>query len=237
MPVAAGVIVYLNELFPGIGDIQKLRREIRTGLADVRPSKGSEAQRILATGTAATEEGLPIQFRIDRAIQVFPVTLASKTDALKHFDAVVARIEKCRSSERLSGAVIASGNAMHQMKEPVQPATLERSVRPIQKSRAPYYRQSDRHNSFCRTYRTGRRIQRGRSTGNRQRLVDWLDPPLIVEEVDQSLNGRSNSDRAEHLPALRRISCTCRNSRLSRSKAFCQWRLESKPLRWRKIGQ
>jgi hypothetical protein len=109
LPVAAGVILYLNELYPSAGDIQKLRREIRAGTADVVPDPGSAAERVLITSSSdATGDALPIEFRLARAIRTFPVSPSSIIAALGHFDEVVARIEACRAAERRSGTVIAA---------------------------------------------------------------------------------------------------------------------------------
>jgi hypothetical protein len=44
--------------------------------------------------------------------------------------------------------------------------------------------------------------------------------PVIVDELDHRLNGRSSSAWAKYAEALRRISLACRSSRTSRSSAF-----------------
>jgi hypothetical protein len=109
LPVAVGVILYLNELFPSAGDIRKLRRELKLGLADVIPAPGSKAAKLLANANAdATGDQLPIEFRLARAIQTFSVSADSIAVALHNFDTVVARIEACRASERASGKIISS---------------------------------------------------------------------------------------------------------------------------------
>ena len=59
--------------------------------------------------------------------------------------------------------------------------------------------------------------------GDRQHFADRLDPelrPVIVNEGDHRLSGRSSSAWAKYADALRRISLACRSSRFSRSKAF-----------------
>ena len=58
--------------------------------------------------------------------------------------------------------------------------------------------------------------------GNRQHLADRLDPvrpPVIVNEGDHRLNGRSSSAWAKYALALRKISLAWRSSRFSRSSA------------------
>jgi hypothetical protein len=108
LPVAAGITLYLNELFKSAGDIQKLRREIRTAIADVVPVPGSVAERLLSSRADATGEALPLEFRLARAIRVFPVSSSSIALALQHFDGVVTWIEACRAKERRNGSVIAA---------------------------------------------------------------------------------------------------------------------------------
>jgi hypothetical protein len=108
LPVAAGVILYLNELFPSAGDIQKLRSEIRAGVADVVPTPGSEAEHLLMSRSDSAGNALPIEFRLARAIRTFPVSPDSIASALNHFDEVVTRIETCRVRERQIGTLIAA---------------------------------------------------------------------------------------------------------------------------------
>lgn len=107
LPVAGGVILYLNELYPSAGDVTKLRQEMRRGNADVVPAPGSVAERLLSTpGADATHDRLPLEFRLTRAIRTFTVSPGSIVAALAHFDEVVARIERCRAAERQGGFVI-----------------------------------------------------------------------------------------------------------------------------------
>lgn len=109
LPVAAGVILYLNELFPSSGDVKKLRRELKLGSTDTQPTPGSVAAELLSKASAdASGDKLPIEFRLARAIHSFPVCTVSVAEALHSFDAVVARIEACRASERATGKIISA---------------------------------------------------------------------------------------------------------------------------------
>src|SRR3546814_13733331 len=59
--------------------------------------------------------------------------------------------------------------------------------------------------------------------GDRQNPADRLDPiiiPMLINETDHRLNGRSSSAWAKYAEALRRISLAWRNSRFSRSSAL-----------------
>ena len=104
-PVVAGVILYLNELLPSRGDLQKLRQEVREGRAEPAPRPGTadhQAVERLSPG------GLSALYRLERTVAVFPVSPESIQEALSEFDAVVERIETCAIRERLSGRIIGS---------------------------------------------------------------------------------------------------------------------------------
>jgi hypothetical protein len=107
LPIAAGVILYLNELVPTKTDIASLRKEIAADTTDVRPASGSEAERQLAKW-ARLGDPLPFEFRLARALRVVPVSDATVQESLDQFDAVVTRIETCRGTELHGGKIIAS---------------------------------------------------------------------------------------------------------------------------------
>ncbi len=100
LPVAAGVLLYVNELSPTSGDLEDLKREVKGGMTDVTPGAGTEAQRQLASWTPGKELPiLPLEFRLKRALRVVPVNKGSVERALVQFDGVVKRIETCRGRE------------------------------------------------------------------------------------------------------------------------------------------
>lgn len=100
LPVAAGVLIYLNELLPTRGDLERLKREITAGTSDVIPAAGSEAeQRLRSWNPRQDPPTLPLDFRLARALRVLPITADSIMDALYRFDAVVQHIETCRGRE------------------------------------------------------------------------------------------------------------------------------------------
>ncbi len=110
-PVVAGVLLYLNELFPTWSDVGELLRQSRTGRTDVPVTFDPEAVRVLRTKRArsvAYPPLAPIDFRLKRAVRVVPVDKNSMKEALERFDDVVARIETCHGTERKHGRVIAS---------------------------------------------------------------------------------------------------------------------------------
>lgn len=102
-PVAAGVLLYLNELRPSISDIASLRKEIRQGLTDVVPRPGSNDEKILEGESArgAIPE-LSFEYRLQRALRIIPITKESQESAARNFDKVVFDIEIARAKEQQS---------------------------------------------------------------------------------------------------------------------------------------
>ena len=108
LPVAAGVLLYVNELYPTKGDIETLRREIKGGVTDVVPDQDSDLERdilkwSLRSGTPPPH--LPLSFRLARALRVIPVSDVAIQKAVAEFDKVVERIETCRGREFAGFAV------------------------------------------------------------------------------------------------------------------------------------
>ncbi|MBX7133579.1 MAG: PD-(D/E)XK nuclease family protein [Fimbriimonadaceae bacterium] len=100
-PVAAGVLLYLNELRPSISDIAALRREIRQGLTDVYPQVGSRDEKLLRNqGSRGSIPELSFEFRLQRALRIIPITKKSQETAARNFDKVVFDIEIARAKEQ-----------------------------------------------------------------------------------------------------------------------------------------
>jgi len=107
LPVAAGVLLYVNELAPVPEDLVELKSAVAAGTADVVPVSGSQDAYMLSTwhsGNAIPQFSLP--FRLKRAIRVIPVSTASQTAAANQFDNVVSRIEFCVSAEATAGTIM-----------------------------------------------------------------------------------------------------------------------------------
>ncbi|MDE2715745.1 MAG: PD-(D/E)XK nuclease family protein [Chloroflexota bacterium] len=95
LPVAAGILIYINELTPGEKEMKDLKRGIRDGTADVMPKKGSRDEQIIRMWQSGTNtDQLSLEFRLRRAIRVIPISDQSLDDALEAFDDVVRRIEE-----------------------------------------------------------------------------------------------------------------------------------------------
>ena len=109
LPVTAGLVIYLNELFHTRTDFTLLRKEIKESTTDVMPIAGSTAEQlILGWSKGQDPPELPFDFRLERALRVEPINQASIDKALLQFDEVVAKIEICRGKELGSGRIIST---------------------------------------------------------------------------------------------------------------------------------
>jgi hypothetical protein len=107
LPVAAGVLLYVNELAPTASDLVALKQEAKAGTTDIAPSEGTDAALQLHAWSRGNDlPELAIDFRLARAIRVVPVTEVSVPAALRQFDQVVQRIETCRGKEASGSSVI-----------------------------------------------------------------------------------------------------------------------------------
>ena len=114
LPVAAGVLLYVNELAPTASDLVALKQEAKAGTTDVAPSEGTDAALQLHAWSRGNElPELSIDFRLARAIRVVPVTEVSVPAALRQFDQVVQRIETCRGKEASGSSVIEAWERNH----------------------------------------------------------------------------------------------------------------------------
>jgi len=107
LPVAAGVLLYINELAPVSEDLVELKRAISNGSADIVPVSGSQDAYQLSAwrpGNAIPHFSLP--FRLARAIRVIPVNASSAVAAATQFDQVVLNIEQCVAAEAASGTIM-----------------------------------------------------------------------------------------------------------------------------------
>ena len=106
LPVAAGVLLYVNELAPVAGDLLSLKQECSQHTTDVVPEKGSQdAYQLSAWRSGNAIPQFSLAFRLARAIRVIPIDSSSQTNATSQFDSVVASIEECVRNEAASGAI------------------------------------------------------------------------------------------------------------------------------------
>lgn len=106
-PIAAGVLIYINELAPSVSTITELKRQVGKGDTDVRPASGSPDDYLLRTwrpGSAVP--AFSLDFRLRRAIRVVPIDDPSIQIAVAKFDEIVTRIESCVSHEAQHGTIM-----------------------------------------------------------------------------------------------------------------------------------
>jgi CRISPR/Cas system-associated exonuclease Cas4 (RecB family) len=104
-PVAAGILIYVNELAPGSDDIRRMRKAIENGQTDVVPIRGDADYYALTAWTAGAAPRLTDAFRYRRAIRVIPVTQQSIDHATGQFDQIVAEIESRVRDEEIRGSI------------------------------------------------------------------------------------------------------------------------------------
>ncbi|MEQ1823431.1 MAG: PD-(D/E)XK nuclease family protein [Fimbriimonadaceae bacterium] len=107
MPVAAGILIYINELTPGDAEMSSLKRGIVNRTTDVLPEPDSEDEQLIRLwqpGNRANQ--LSLQFRLSRAIRVIPIGGPSTDNALTQFDTVVRLIEENIISEASDGNIL-----------------------------------------------------------------------------------------------------------------------------------
>lgn len=105
-PVAAGVLLYINELDPGGKDVQDLKADIKHGRTDVVPDSGSsDSYQLRAWGPGSVVPNFSRELRIQRMMRVVKITPESMQEALQAFDKVVVSIETSVSQEALSGRI------------------------------------------------------------------------------------------------------------------------------------
>ena len=104
-PVAAGILIYLNELAPGSSDIPRLKKQIADGSTDVVPVAGDADDYAIRAWVPGTVVRLSDAFRLRRAIRVVPVDDVSIARATTAFDETVASIEGHVVDEATCGSI------------------------------------------------------------------------------------------------------------------------------------
>lgn len=105
-PVAAGVLLYINELQLEDTGIKKLRGQIKGKVTDVYPVPNSPDDYQLRNWQPGTTPMFSTAFRKARMIRVVPITEASMNAACAQFDGVVLDIEKCVANEAQAGKIV-----------------------------------------------------------------------------------------------------------------------------------
>lgn len=108
-PVVAGVLIYINELWPTRSDLGLLKEEVISGATDIMPQPGSrDAEGLRRWGSRGPLIALSWEYRLARAIRVVPVTPEAVRVATDAFDGVVQEIETCMGTEVGGGPLLGS---------------------------------------------------------------------------------------------------------------------------------
>jgi hypothetical protein len=105
-PVAASILIYVNELSPGGGDYTELHSELKRGVTDVVPAPGSEDDYQIRAYQQGTAPKLSLDYRMNRALRVIPVTEEAIAVATTAFDNIVKEIEARVSHEAECGSIL-----------------------------------------------------------------------------------------------------------------------------------
>lgn len=107
LPVAAGILIYINELTPGGEEMRSMKKGLATGLTDVSPQVGSRDEQILRMWREGMDTSqLSLDFRLRRAIRAIPISRQSIDPALAAFDDVVRRAEEDIVAESVGGNIL-----------------------------------------------------------------------------------------------------------------------------------
>ena len=107
LPVAAGILIYVNELTPSTEEMTALRKGLQEGTTDEAPEVGSRDEQIVRMWRPGMDLGqLGLAFRLRRAIRVIPISSQSIDAALLEFDQVVRRAEEDVISEATNGNIL-----------------------------------------------------------------------------------------------------------------------------------
>lgn len=112
LPVAAGILIYVNELTPGTAEMVSLKKGIAEGTTDILPVPGSSDDQIVRMWRPGNNtDQLSLDFRLKRAIRIIPITPESTNEALRQFDDVVRRAEENIVAEANTGNILGTWNS------------------------------------------------------------------------------------------------------------------------------
>ncbi len=107
LPVAAGILIYINELTPSTEEMTALRKGLKEGTTDEEPEAKSHDEQIVRMWQPGMDASqLSLHFRLRRAIRVIPISCVSIESALSEFDQVVRRAEEDIISEATGGDIL-----------------------------------------------------------------------------------------------------------------------------------
>ncbi len=110
-PIKAGIVVYINELFPTKSDLREMKRELQKGICDVAPETGGADYYALNRWDEHSDlPALSNDFLLRRALRFISASSVERNSAVQHIDEVVQEIESCVQLEYNSGHILSSWN-------------------------------------------------------------------------------------------------------------------------------
>ncbi len=101
----AGILFYLDELYPAIKEIEYFQKEIREHRTDIIPTNPNDITLLSGRDRRNIRERISLELREKRSIRIIAVTDDKIQRALDAFDNVVAEIENSVVSEMESGQI------------------------------------------------------------------------------------------------------------------------------------
>lgn len=98
-PVLAGILYYINELYPSETGLQELQMDIENKDTDVAPS-GDDYQKLMNWKPGEEIPEFSEEFRLRRSIRIIITQEDSIRSSLKNFDNTVEEIENCIRLEK-----------------------------------------------------------------------------------------------------------------------------------------
>lgn len=109
LPVAAGILIYVNELAPGQAELAEIKKAMRgraeEGGSDITPVRGSRDYYLMEAWEPGRYVTLSPEFRLRRAIRVVPMHAGLIDEATSAFDMMVSEIEMRVMEEARTGSI------------------------------------------------------------------------------------------------------------------------------------
>lgn len=113
-PVLAGILLFLNELYPSESDFEELKDDVLANATDLMPT-GADLQAI-RSWSGGPPPILSLTYRVARSLLVVPVQPANVTAALANFDQTVSHIEGHVVQERAGQGILNNWSARPELR-------------------------------------------------------------------------------------------------------------------------
>ena len=98
-PVIAGILFYINELYPSKQGLQELKLDIKERITDVIPLN-EDYEKLLNWKVDDKIPNFSDEFKIKRSIRIIPIEEVSLEESLINFDNTIEQIENCIFHEK-----------------------------------------------------------------------------------------------------------------------------------------